>query len=155
MRGLNKSPARGSVAAVLLVVIVALLTAVLLAGQVAEAQRGGGGRGGGGGGGKPPSGAGKSSSGSNSSAGKSGDKGLPSGVANPNSPYYNSPNYGLRHGVLSNFFLWSWLFHDFDDEEYEEEYIESNTNFEGWVITGVGIVVIWFLIRNLRRRFGG
>ena len=98
-----------------LAVILALLVAIVLSSD-AEAQRGGGGRGGGGGGG------GKPSSGSGSFAGKAGDKGLPQGVANPKSSYYNSPNYGIRHGAFSNFFLWAWIFHDFDDDEYEEEY---------------------------------
>ncbi len=130
--------------------IAALLAAILIAGGIAEAQRGGGGRGGGGGG--KPSGANKSSPGSkSSSAEKAGDKGLPSGVANSSSRYYNSPNYGIRHGALSNYFLWAWLFHDFDDE-YEEEYIQSNYDFEGWAILGVVAVGAWFLIRNLRKR---
>ena len=100
--------------------IAALLAAILIAGGIVEAQRGGGGRGGGGGGGKP-SGASKSSPGSkSSSAEKARDKGLPSSVANSSSRSYNSPNYGIRHGALSNFFLWGWLVHDFDDDEYEE-----------------------------------
>ena len=132
--------------------IAALLAAILIAGGIVEAQRGGGGRGGGGGGGKP-SGASKSSPrrSKSSSAEKARDKGLPSGVANSSSRYYNSPNYGIRHGALSNFFLWAWLFHDFDDE-YEEEYIQSNYDFEGWAILGVVAVGAWFLVRNLRKR---
>ena len=131
--------------------IAALLAAILIAGGIVEAQRGGGGRGGGGGGGKP-SGASKSSPGSkSSSAEKAGDKGLPSGVANSSSRYYNSPNYGIRHGAFSNFFPWACLFHDFDDE-YEEEYIQSNHDFEGWTILRVVAVGAWFLIRNLRKR---
>ena len=132
--------------------IAALLAAILIAGGIVEAQRSGDGRGGGGGGGKP-SGASKSSPWSkSSSAEKAGDKGLPSGVANSSSRYYNGPNYGIRHGALSNFFLWAWLFHDFDDDEYEEEYIQSNHDFEGWAILGVLAVGAWFLIRNLRKR---
>jgi hypothetical protein len=132
-------------------VIAARLAAILIAGGIVEAQRGGGGRGGGGGGGKP-SGASKSSSGSkSSSAEKASDKGLPSGVANSSSRYYNIPNYGIWHGAFSNFFLWAWLFHDFDDE-YEEEYVQSNHDFEGWAILGVLAVGAWFLIRNLRKR---
>ena len=132
--------------------IAALLAAILIAGGIVEAQRCGGGRGGGGGGGKP-SGASKSSPGSkSSSAEKAGDKGLPSGVANSSSRYYNSPNYCIRHGAFSNFFLWAWLFHDFDDDEYEEEYIQSNHDFEGWAILGVVAVGAWFLIRTLRKR---
>ena len=130
----------------------ALLAAILIAGGIVEAQRSGGGRGGGGGGGKA-SGASKSSPGSkSSSAEKAGDKGIPSGVANSSSRYYNSPNYGIRHGALSNFFLWAWLFHDFDDDEYEEESIQSNHDFEGWAVLGVVAVGPWFLIRNLRKR---
>jgi hypothetical protein len=125
-------------------VIAALLAAILIAGGIVEAQRGGGGRGGGGGGGKP------SDASKSSSAEKAGDKGLPSGVANSSSRYYNSPNYGIRHGAYSNFLLWAWLFHDFDDDEYEEEYIQSNHDFEGWAILGVVAVGAWFLIRNLR-----
>ena len=125
--------------------IAALLAAILIAGEIAEAQRGGGG------GGKPSS-ANKSSPGSkSSSAEKAGDKGPPSGVASSSSRYYNSPNYGIRHGALSNFFLWAWLFHDSDDE-YEEEYIQSNYDFEGWAILGVVALGAWFLIRNLRKR---
>src|SRR5688572_18322051 len=95
---LNTSRARGNITAASLAVILALLVATVLSSDV-EAQRGGGGRGGGGGG--KPSAPGKSSSGSSSSASKAGDKGLPQGVANPKSPYYNSPNYGIRHGAFS------------------------------------------------------
>ena len=109
---LNESRATGTITAVSLAVTLALLVAIVLS-SAAEAQRGGGGRGGGGGG--KPSAPSKSSSGSGSSVSKAGDKGLPQGVANPKSPYYNSPNYGIRHGAFSNFLLWAWLFHDFDD----------------------------------------
>jgi hypothetical protein len=148
---LSRSRARGTTAKLFLAVIATLLAAILIVGGIANAQRGDGGRGGGEGGGKP-SGASKSSPGSkSSSAEKAGDKGLPSGVANSSSRYYNCPNYGIRHGALSNFFLWAWLFHDFDDE-YEEEYIQSNYDFEGWAILGVVAVGAWFLIRNLRKR---
>lgn len=134
--------------------IAALLAAILIAGGIVEAQRGGGGRGGGGGGGKP-SGASKLSPGSkSSSAEKAGDKGLPSGLANSSSRYYNSPNYGIRHGAFSNFFLWAWIFHDFGDDEYEEEYVESNYSFGGWAILGVGVVGTFLLIRAVRRRSG-
>ncbi|HZC19052.1 MAG TPA: hypothetical protein VE225_05025 [Rubrobacteraceae bacterium] len=81
---------------------------------------------------------------------------MPPGVANPASPYYNSPRYGLQHGALSNFFLWSWLFHDHDDEGYEEEYVEANHGFGGWVVTVIGLVAILGLsIWVLRRRTGG
>ena len=147
MMRLNESRAKGTITAVSLAVTLALLVAMVLS-SAAEAQRGGGG-----GGGKPsaPS---KSSSGSGSSVSKAGDKGLPQGVANPKSPYYNSPNYGLRHGAFSNFFLWAWIFHDFDDDEYEEEYVESNYSFGGWAVLGVGAVGTFLLIRAVRRRSG-
>jgi hypothetical protein len=152
---LNTSRTRGNITAVSLAVILALLVATVLSSD-AEAQRGGGGRGGGGGGGGggKPSAPSKASSGSGSSASKAGDKGLPQGVANPKSPYYNSPNYGIRHGAFSNFFLWAWIFHDFDDDEYEDEYVESNYGFGGWAILGVGAVGTFLLIRFVRRRSG-
>jgi hypothetical protein len=124
----------------------ALLVAVLLASGVAEAQRGGGGRGGGGVG--KPSGISKSSSDAKQSpSAKSGEKGAGSGVY--------SPGYGVRHGSLSNFFLWAWIFHDFNDDDYEEEYGETNAGLGGWAIMGVGALGAWFLIRNLRRRSAG
>ena len=151
MMRLNESRARRTITAVALAVTLALLVAIVLS-SAAEAQRGGGGRGGGGGG-KPPAPS-KSSSGSGSSASKAGDKGLPQGVANPKSAYYNSPNYGIRHGAFSNFFLWAWIFHDFDDDAYEEEYVESNYSFGGWAILGVGAVGTFLLIRFVRRRSG-
>jgi hypothetical protein len=144
---LNESRAKGTITAVSLAVTLALLVAIVLS-SAAEAQRGGGGRGG------KPSAPSKSSSGSGSSVSKAGDKGLPQGVANPKSPYYNSPNYGLRHGAFSNFFLWAWIFHDFDDDEYEEEYVESNYSFGGWAVLGVGAVGTFLLIRAVRRRSG-
>ncbi len=147
---LNESRATGTITAVSLAATLALLVAIVLSSD-ADAQRGGG-RGGGGGG--KPSAASKSSSGSGSSVSKAGDKGLPQGVANPKSPYYNSPNYGIRHGAFSNFFLWAWIFHDFDDDEYEEEYVESNYSFGGWAVLGVGAVGTFLLIRAVRRRSG-
>jgi hypothetical protein len=143
---LNESRAKGTITVVSLAVTLALLAAIVLS-SAAEAQRGGGGRGG------KPSAPSKSSSGSGSSVSKAGDKGLPQGVANPKSPSYNSPNYGLRHGAFSNFFLWAWIFHDFDDE-YEEEYVESNYSFGGWAVLGVGAVGTFLLIRDVRRRSG-
>jgi hypothetical protein len=151
MMRLNESRAKGTITAISLAVTLALLVAIVLS-SAAEAQRGGGGRGGGGGG--KPSAPSKSSTGSGSSVSKAGDKGLPQGVANPKSPYYNSPNYGLRHGAFSNFFLWAWIFHDFDDDEYEEEYVESNYSFGGWAVLGVGAVGTFLLIRAVRRRSG-
>lgn len=151
MMRLNESRARRTITAVALAVTLALLVAIVLS-SAAEAQRGGGGRGGGGGG--KPSAPSKSSSGSGSSASKAGDKGLPQGVANPKSAYYNSPNYGIRHSAFSNFFLWAWIFHDFDDDAYEEEYVESNYSFGGWAILGVGAVGTFLLIRFVRRRSG-
>ncbi len=150
MMRLNESRAR-PIMAVSLAVTLALLVAIVLSSD-AEAQRGGGGRGGGGGG--KPSAPSKSSSGSGSSVSKAGDKGLPQGVANPKSAYYNSPNYGIRHGAFSNFFLWAWIFHDFDDDAYEEEYVESNYSFGGWAILGVAAVGTFLLIRFVRRRSG-
>ena len=75
-------------------------------------------------------------------------------MANPKSPYYNSANYGIRHGAFSNFFLWAWIFHDFDDDVYEEEYVESNYSFGGWAVLGVGAVGTFLLIRAVRRRSG-
>ena len=150
MMRLNESRAR-PITVVSLAVILALLVAIVLSSD-AEAQRGGGGRGGGGGG--KPSAPSKSSSGGSSSASKAGDKGLPQGVANPKSAYYNSPNYGIRHGAFSNFFLWAWIFHDFDDDAYEEEYVESNYSFGGWAILAVGVVGTFLLIRFVRRRSG-
>jgi hypothetical protein len=151
MMRLNESRARRTITAVALAVTLALLVAIVLS-SAAEAQRGGGGRGGGGGG--KPSAPSKSSSGSGSSASKAGDKGLPQGVANSKSAYYNSPNYGIRHGAFSNFFLWAWIFHDFDDDAYEKEYVESNYSFGGWAILGVGAVGTFLLIRFVRRRSG-
>jgi hypothetical protein len=139
----------------LLAVVVVVLAAILLLGQVAEAQRGGGGRGGGGGGGGKPSYS-SSSKPSNSADSASVSKDLPPGVANPNSSYYNSPRYGVRYGSLSNFFLWSWLFHHHDDEEYEEEYIQANADSSGWFVTALGLVaLVGFPIWILRRRSKG
>ena len=69
-------------------------------------------------------------------------KGLLPGVANPSSPYYNSPKYGVRHVSLSNSFLWSWLLYDRDDEEYEEEYVRANYDAGGWFATFGGLVVV-------------
>lgn len=127
-----------------LAVIVALIAAIAFAAGVAEAK-GGGGRGGGGAGspGKPSGMSSKPSNGSDSSAAKSASSGV------------TSSNYGVRHGSLSNFFLWAWIFHDFDDDDYEEEYGGYNAGFGGWAIAGVGVFGVWFLIRNLRKRFGG
>src|SRR5215203_5408476 len=78
----------------------ALLVAVLIASGIAEAQRGGGG----GGFAKPPGNSKPSSEAKQSPSAKSGEKGAGSGVY--------SPGYGVRHGSLSNFFLWAWIFHD-------------------------------------------
>jgi len=144
-------------ATISLALIVALLTAILLAGSVAEARPGGGGgRGGGRGGGGKPSGSVSKPSNASSTGKASGEKGLPPGVANPASSYYNSPTYGVRHGALSNFFLWSWLFHDRDDEEYEEEYIQANYDSGGWVVTAIGLLaVVGLPIWALRRRVKG
>ncbi len=158
----DENRAAKTLRSVLLTLLVALLAAIVLAGQVAEASRGGGGGGRGGGGGGSSGKASSSSSskpsdaGGNSAGNASGYKGLPPGVANPASPYYNSPRYGLRHGVLSNFFLWSWLFHDHDDDEYEEEYIQANYDWGGWIVTAIGLLALIGLpIWLLRRRTKG
>ena len=82
---------------------------------------------------------GASSSSSSNPSDASGCKGLLSGVANPTSLYYSSPRYGIRHGILSNFFLWSWLFHDRD--EHEEECITGKLRRGRLVVAGIGIIV--------------
>ena len=166
MLGLYSSRSRRIVTSLAaLAVVVAMLAAILLAAQVAEAKGGGGGRGGGGGSsfssGKPYGSSSSSKPSNGSSTGNaSANKGLPSGVANPSSPYYNSPRYGARYHSLSNFLFWSWAFHgigydDDDDELYEEEYIEPNYDFGGWAISGVGLVGVFFLVRALRKRAKG
>jgi hypothetical protein len=170
MLSLYSSRSRGIVTSLALAVVVAMLAAILLAAQVAEAKGGvgGGGRGGGGGGssssvssGKPYGSSSSSKPSSRSSTGNaSANRGLPSGVANPSSPYYNSPRYGARYHSLSNFLFWSWAFHgigydDDDDELYEEEYIEPNYDFGGWALSGVGLVGVFFLVRALRKRAKG
>ena len=66
-----------------------------------------------------------------------------------------SPGYGVRHGSLSNFSLWAWIFHDLGDDDYEEEYGETNAGFGGWALMGFGALGVWFLVRNLRRRLAG
>jgi hypothetical protein len=81
-------------------------------------------------------------------------------VANPSSPYYNSPRYGARYHSFSNFLFWSWAFHgigydDDDDELYEEEYIEPNYDFGGWALSGAGLVGVFFLVRALWKRAKG
>ena len=145
--GLNEGRTRRTMAAALLALIVALLIAILLAGSVAEAKPGGGGK---------PSGSVSKPSNTSSTRKASGEKGLPPGVANPASPYYNSPRYGLRHGALSNFFLWSWFFHDRDGDEYEEEYVQANYGSGGWVVTAVGLLaLVGFPIWLFRRRTKG
>lgn len=156
---LNKSHAKGAVTAVLLAAVAALLVATVFASGVAEAKGGGGGgRGGGGGGGKPSSGVGSSAK-----------SGPPARVADPNSPFYNSSRYGVRHHSLSNFFLWAWIFHSWGGEDcdeddvaegdpdcyYEEEYVEPNTGFGGWAVMGVGLFGAYFVFRMLRKRSGG
>jgi hypothetical protein len=144
MRKSNTGRARKTMTAMSLAMIVALLAAIVFAAGVAEAKGGGGGRGGGGGSsGKPSATSSKPSNESDSSATKSGASGV------------TSSRYGVRHGSLSNFFLWAWIFHDFDDDDYEEEYGSSNAGFGGWAIAGVGVFGVWFLIHNFRKRFGG
>jgi hypothetical protein len=166
MLSLYSSRSRGTVMLLALAVVVAMLAAILLAAQVAEAKGGGGGRRGGGSGssfssGKPYGSSSSSKPSNGSSTGNaSANKGLPSGVANPSSPYYNSPRYGTRYHSLSNFLFWSWAFHgigydDDDDELYEEEYIEPNYDFGGWALSGVGLVGVFFLARALWKRAKG
>ncbi|CAA9454784.1 MAG: hypothetical protein AVDCRST_MAG14-1440 [uncultured Rubrobacteraceae bacterium] len=134
----------------LLAAVVALLAAVIFAKGVAEAKGGDGGRGGGGG---KPSGN-SSSKPSGGGGGSSVKSGPPTRIQDSSSPYYGSPNYGIRYGRMSNFFLWVWIFHDFDDDEYEEEYIQSNYGFGGWAVLGVGAVGTLLLIQTVRRRSG-
>jgi hypothetical protein len=38
--------------------------------------------------------------------------------------------------------LWAWILHDFDDDDYQEEYGETNVGFEGWAVMGVGALGI-------------
>jgi hypothetical protein len=90
-----------------------------------------------------PSGVSKPSSEAKQSlSAKSGERGASSGV--------HSTGYGIRHGS-SNCFLWAWIFHGFDDDDYQEVYGETNAGFGGWAVMGVGVLGIWFLIRRLRR----
>lgn len=116
MMRLNGSRARGAMIAISLAAIAALLTAVVFASGVSEAKGGGDGGRGGGGGAKPTVTSKPSSSSSSARSGSSGVSGS---------------GYGFRHGALSNFFLWSWLFHSFDDDDYQEEYGETNAGFGG------------------------
>jgi hypothetical protein len=169
MLSLYSSRSRGTMTLLALAVVVAMLAAILLAAQIVEAKGGGGGGGRGGGvgsssvsSGKPYGSSSSSKPTNGSSTGNaSANKGLPSSVANPSSPYYNSPRYGARYHNFSNFLLWSWIFHgigygdDDDDELYEEEYIEPNYDFGGWVLSGVGLVGIFFLVRALWKRAKG
>ena len=165
MLSLYSSRSRETVMLLALAVVLAMLAAILLTAQVAEAK-GGGGRGGGGGSssvgsGKPYGSSSSSKPSSGSSTGNaSANKGLPSGVANPSSPYYNSPRYGARYHSFSNFLFWSWAFHgigydDDDDELYDEEYIEPNYDFGGWALSGVGLVGVFLLVRALWKRAKG
>lgn len=166
MTWLGTTRAKGTVMTVLLAAVGALLVATVFASGVAEAKGGGGGGRGGGGGGKPSSSSSSSkpSSGTSSSA----KSGPPARVADPNSPFYNSSRYGVRHHSLSNFFVWAWIFHgwrgeDCDEDDasegdpdcyYEEEYIEPNADFGGWVVMGVGLFGAFFVSRKLRKRSG-
>ena len=77
-----------------------------------------------------------------------------SAKSDASSGMYN-PKFAPRHGSLSNFFLWAWIFHGFGDDDYEEQYGESNTGFGGWAILGVGAIGAWFLFRKLRKRASG
>ena len=139
--------------AVSLAALVALLVAVVFTAGVAEAKGGGGGRGGGGGGGGKPSGISSKPSSDSASPGSAATKNT-SAKSGASSGIYN-PKFAPRHGSLSNFFLWAWIFHSFDDDDYEEEYGESNAGFGGWAIIGAGAIGAWFLFRYLRKRATG
>ncbi len=132
----NTGRAKVMMVAFSVAVIPVLLVAVVFVAGTAEAQRGGGGggRGGGGGGGKP--------SGSSSSKPSSDSSVTKNNSAKSGSSGVYNPGYAPRHGAFSNFFLWAWIFHDFDDDDYEEEYGEANAGFGGWAAMGVGAVGI-------------
>ncbi len=83
---------------------------------------------------------GSSSSGSSKPSDASGYKGLPSVMADLTSLYYSSLRYAIRNGVLSSFFLWSWLFRDRD--AYEEEYRTGKLRRGRLVVAGTGIVPV-------------
>jgi len=142
----NTGRAKVMMVAFSLAVIAALLIAVVFAAGVAEAQRGGGGRGGGGG---KPSGSSTSKPSASPSPSSPATK---NGSAKSGSSSVYNPGYAPRRGAFSNFFLWAWIFHDFDDDDYEEEYGEANAGFAGWAVMGAGAVGLWFLFRNLRKR---
>ena len=142
---------------VCLVTAVVVILAVATDGAYAKeemAQRGGGGgaRGAPSGGGKPssPSQVAKPSVPSNSYSAP------PRDVGSRSNPYYGSPGYGMRYNSLSNFLLWSWIFHhDRDDPDYQYEYGgEPNEDAGGWLLSGLGLAglggVGWWLRQRLR-----
>ena len=150
--------------------IVAAVVILALATDGAYAKAEAGQRGGGGGVRGVPSGGGKPSSPSNrpsESAPSSAEAAKPSGPSNSYSapprdvgsrsnPYYGSPGYGIHHSSLSNFLLWSWIFHhDRDDPDYQYEYGgEPNEDVGGWLLSGLGAAGLaglgwWWLRRRL------
>ena len=70
---------------------------------------------------------------------KSGERGVSRGCTAPGT---------VSGTALSNCFLWVWILHDFDDDDYQEEYGETNVGFGAGRLWALGI---WFLIRSLRR----
>jgi hypothetical protein len=77
-------------------------------------------------------------------------------VGSRSNPYYGSPGYGIHYNSLSNFLLWSWIFHhDRDDPDYQYEYGgEPNEDAGGWLLSGLGLAglggVGWWLRQRLR-----
>ena len=77
-----------------------------------------------------PSGVSKPSSEAKQSlSAKSGERGASSGV--------HSTGYGIWHGSLELLFV-GLDFHGFDDDDYQEEYGETNAGFGCWAVMGVG-----------------
>ena len=158
--------------------IVCLVTAVVVILAVATdeayakgemAQRGGGGaRGAPGGGGKPsspsnrPSEAAPPSEVAKPSGPSNSYSAPPRDVGSKSNPYYGSPGYGIHYNSLSNFLLWSWIFHhNRDDPDYQYAYGgESNEDVGGWLLSGIGVAGLvgglgWWLRRRLAWRKPG